>query len=86
MVRSKRAYLSPNGNGAQVYLGEALLGDTACPLDADTEATVSVVDGAGLLLAEKHDPREITVDVDDSTTPPTTTITLEPTEGTDGDW
>jgi len=82
MVRQDTCRLSPNGNGAQTYIGQSLLGDTACPLTAGKETSVNVIDGVGLLFIRPHDPRDLSVEVDDSTSPPTATVTFEP-EGDD---
>lgn len=81
MARTTDCRLTANGHGAQMYLGRDLLNDSASPLEQDQQATATIVDGVGMLLAPRDDDREIETAVDASTSPPTVTITLSPPGG-----
>ncbi|AUV84705.1 hypothetical protein C2R22_24565 (plasmid) [Salinigranum rubrum] len=64
MTGEQQRPLTPNGNGAQLYLGRDLLDDTACPLAQGQEVTATVIDGIGVLLTEVDDDREYAVEPD----------------------
>lgn len=52
MTQRKQLTLTANGNGAQPYLGAALLEDSRCPLDQGETVTGLVIDGVGILLTD----------------------------------
>jgi hypothetical protein len=60
MAREQQVRLTPNGNGAQPFLNDKLLGDSLCPLEAGGKAR-AINTGVGVLLAPLDDDREFEI-------------------------
>jgi len=58
--------LTPNGNGAQTYLNDKLLGDPHCPLAQGEKARAQAVD-YGILFVPEDDDREYTIEPQEDT-------------------